>query len=129
MSSHLINKAKASVKSQQWAKNNPDRTKRNKLNFLLRHPERRILKAAKQNARVKGIDFNLEESDIIIPDICPALKTQFEYRSPYTASIDRIDPTKGYIKGNIQIISKKANLMKNNATREELIRFANWVLS
>ena len=36
------------------------------------------------------------------------------------ASIDRKDSSKGYVKGNVAIISRRANLLKNNATIAEL---------
>jgi hypothetical protein len=35
-------------------------------------------------------------------------------------SLDRIDSSKGYVKGNVRVISHRANLLKNNATVEEL---------
>ena len=48
--------------------------------------------------------------------------------APDAPSADRIDPRKGYVRGNIQVISMKANAMKANATPEELRSFALWVL-
>jgi hypothetical protein len=84
-------------------------------------------RAAKSRARKKGLDFNIDISDIVIPEICPILEVPFilgtKGNYSYTPSLDRIDNSKGYIKGNIMVISQKANSMKNNATWDEIHRF------
>lgn len=103
-----------------------------KRNEFLRNYIKQILARTEKRAKYKNIDFNLDESDIIIPKICPILEvpliigTKDNYE--YSPSIDRIDNTKGYIKGNIQIISKKANSMKNSASQKELIKFCKNIL-
>lgn len=72
------------------------------------------------------IPFNLEESDVIIPDTCPVLGIPIKIHTgrggyfPDSPTIDRIIPELGYIKGNIKVISFRANLLKTNATLEEL---------
>jgi hypothetical protein len=81
---------------------------------------------AKYRAKQKGIDFTIEQEDIIIPDRCPLLgielvchrgKGSQQGNSP---SLDRIDSTKGYIKGNVWVISNRANTLKNDASLQEL---------
>jgi hypothetical protein len=70
----------------------------------------------------------------IAPTHCPVFGFEMKNETgagfnPTSPSIDRIDPSKGYVRGNIQIISMKANEMKQDASRDDLIMFANWVLS
>lgn len=87
---------------------------------------------AKKRAKKKNIPFNITEQDIIniIPknNKCPIMKTIFEKNTDFVMSLDRIIPKRGYVKDNIQIISHKANMMKNNATPEELLLFGKWSL-
>jgi len=95
--------------------------------------EWQMLKRACDSSKQRKLEFNISIEDIIIPEYCPYLnikitKLSNKGRQETNASIDRIDNTKGYIKGNIQIISSKANFMKRNASIEELITFAQGVL-
>ena len=72
----------------------------------------------------------MSTDDLVIPDKCPILNKPFIlHDKKYTYSIDRIDNSKGYIKGNICIISRLANMMKNWATNEELITFSENIVS
>lgn len=49
--------------------------------------------------------------------------------SPNRASLDRIDNSKGYIKGNVQFISYMAQCAKNQFDSQELISFCKAVAS
>lgn len=77
--------------------------------------ELRLFNAAKSRAAANGREFNIELSDICIPDQCPVLGIPMA-----RPSIDRIDNNKGYVKGNVRVISYRANVLKNNATVEEI---------
>lgn len=82
-----------------------------------------IWSRAKYRAKQKGLDFTIEQKDIIIPDKCPLLginiipKAKDRIHSP---SLDRIDSTKGYTPDNVWIISNRANTLKNDASLQEL---------
>lgn len=86
-----------------------------------------LLNSAKRRAKIKGLDFNIGVSDIELPEKCPLLgielTSNYREKTKYidnSYSIDRIDSNKGYVKGNVWIISYRANAIKNNASLEEL---------
>lgn len=97
-----------------------------------KNPISRLMMNAKARARLRKIEFNLGNDDVVIPEKCPLLGIKFELGEKdnyaYSPSIDRKDPSKGYVKGNVWVISCKANMMKTNATTEELIEFSKNIL-
>ena len=88
----------------------------------------------KASADRRGLEFSISEEDLDYPKYCPYLGLELAYSPneggilPNSASLDRIDSTKGYVKGNVQIISNRANTMKLDASEKELIEFAKNVL-
>lgn len=82
--------------------------------------EKRIFNRIAARARKHNLAFNLTIEDINLPELCPVLKKPFIYGDwEWTYSVDRIDNNKGYVKGNIIIVSNRANRLKNNATLED----------
>lgn len=97
----------------------------------LNDPRQTLLKSIRKSARKRGLDFNLTIEDIIIPEFCPALdipliKTK-GIATDNTPSVDRIDSNKGYIKGNVQVLSLRANMLKSNASIDELEKILNFL--
>jgi hypothetical protein len=93
-----------------------------------------MLKAAKGNAKRDGKEFSITREDLEpLPDVCPILGLKLEFstegRKPNSYSIDRIDSNVGYVPGNIQVVSWRANHIKNNATPEELRMIADYLES
>lgn len=88
----------------------------------------------KSRARKNSIPFDLELEDVISPEVCPILGIPiFERHGKIgpmqnSPSVDRIIPEKGYVKGNIRVISQKANAMKQDCSEKELIKFAEYII-
>jgi hypothetical protein len=127
----ILAKAKETSK-EQYLKHKEQKLARTR-DSRERHYEKHLYKNIRARCSKANIPFDIEVSDIIIPSLCPYLgceltRTQGKGKVWTNASVDRIDPTKGYVKGNIQILSNKANLMKAHASQEELIIFATNVL-
>lgn len=92
------------------------------------HRVRLMYNSAKYRAKIKGWDFDITEEDIVIPERCPVFGVALDRnKGPWSPSLDRIDSSRGYVKGNVQVISTRANLLKNNATADELRMLADWM--
>ena len=92
--------------------------------WAARNIEHNLLNAARRTAKVKGLPFNIVLSDIVIPAACPVLGIELQRvggaRTHNSPSIDRIVPSLGYVKGNVIVVSWRANRLKADASREEL---------
>lgn len=127
------NKEKVRAWSKKWRKNNRELASLSRSRWKETHPESYLLSTVKYRAKKECLPFDLELSDIFIPKFCPYLGIKLVTikgtgHLDALASVDRIDPSRGYIKGNVQVISYKANRMKNDATVDELVVFSKSVL-
>jgi DNA-binding CsgD family transcriptional regulator len=107
-----------------------------------------MLRNVRSSAKRRNLEFDLDIEDISLPKYCPLLEIPLNYNSYGThkvlgikeeyqsigfndssrATIDRIDNSKGYVKGNIIILSRIANAMKNEANFNELTTFSKNIL-
>lgn len=103
-----------------------DKVKQNIYNktYWKKFPKKYKLKRLKAIAKRKGLEFNLTEEDLDIPEVCPILEIPLVQSSlgwsPNNPSVDRKDNSKGYIKGNVGIISFKANSIKSDLSLQQL---------
>ena len=110
-------------KNKKWIEKNP------KEHWIIRAVGR-----AKKRALNNKMPFNItvEYIESIFPDKCPVFGTEFNFLGnktsrPESPSLDKIDAGKGYVAGNVAIISMKANVIKQNASSEDIFKVANWV--
>jgi len=78
------------------------------------------IRASAKNLR--ELEFNIDPEDIIIPSVCPVYGVPMnkEGERSYYPTVDRIDSSKGYVKGNVRVISHLANRHKNNMTFDHI---------
>lgn len=77
-------------------------------------------------------EFTVAFEDIEWNLVCPVLGIPLDYmtqegRQENSPSFDRIDNTKGYVKGNVVVISWKANRIKNDGSAEDHRRISNYM--
>jgi hypothetical protein len=105
--------------NEQTSKTKPWLTRRK------RRPAAYLYNVAKQRCKRTGTEFSITAEDIYVPDFCPLLGVKLD---PYAESVDvhpsldRINPKLGYIKGNVWVVSHRANRIKSDASSEELVK-------
>ena len=101
-----------------------DRILERKKRLRAEDPIPHMLAVAKSRAKKKGLPFSLKREDITVPDRCPVfglpLRTSRGRLSRDSPSLDRIHNSKGYVPGNVIVVSLRANHLKLDATIDEL---------
>lgn len=110
--------------SRRYRKKNLPRMAEKQKSYYTREPIVYLLNACKSRAKKAGVPFDLTKNDLVIPEFCPVLGIRLERGNKgfheSSPSIDRIKPDLGYIRGNVVVMSFRANRMKCNATLEEV---------
>jgi hypothetical protein len=123
-------KAKRAAQSRKWNHENGESIDKRKKKI----PKNMwLLWDAKSRAKKRGIPFDLDATDVVIPDNCPVLGIPIYsgvgFVGDNSPTLDRQIPHLGYVKGNVCVISKRANTIKSNASIEELVKITEWMRS
>lgn len=120
---HAVNrKARMDEKFRKWGiKEDSD----------LYRAKREKFRNKKHGRDSRGLEWTIEFGDILWPTHCPILGLELDYfaetRQENSPSFDRVDSSKGYVKGNVQIMSWRANRIKNDGTAEEHRKIADYL--
>lgn len=133
--------------NREWRKKNPDKVLANQLRnagaikaykkanraiyaahadkYRREKPQAAMIVNARSRAKKRGVEFTVAVSDVDWPTHCPILGVELHYgpRAPVRcrlATLDRRDNSLGYVKGNVFVISHRANRIKSDATPAEL---------
>lgn len=87
---------------------------------------KKMLNGTRSRAKTKNLEFDLTMEDVyeLFPEdgLCPVLGIElcFDKGRINVPSLDRFDNSKGYTKDNVYLISMRANILKSDATFEEI---------
>jgi predicted nucleic acid-binding Zn ribbon protein len=99
--------------------------------YKSRDPRQQLLLSARSRAKRRGLPFDITVDDIEIPERCPVLGVALKRGKgklwAHSPSLDRVVPAKGYVRGNVCVISVRANTIKNDASAAELAAVLDYV--
>jgi hypothetical protein len=121
-------KDKITRMTEKWGVQWKDKEYRRSYIYLaMRHKFR----SKKANAKRSGKPFDIEFGDIEFPTHCPILNIELDYfaeqQQENSPSFDCIIPQKGYVKGNVVLLSNRANRIKNDGSAEEHRAIADFI--
>lgn len=98
-------------------------------------PWYRLWAGARSRAKKGNYPFSIEQGDVkelmFNLDYCPALGIKINWEADKlednSPTLDKIVPELGYVKGNIAVISAKANRIKSNATADDIGKVYCWL--
>lgn len=102
-------------------------------NYNYRDARARLFHNARQRANKAAIEFSISFEDIQIPKVCPLRQVPFtvglgQHKDDFP-TLGRKDPRLGFVKGNVWVISHKADRLKGTFTPTELRTFCENVLT
>lgn len=96
----------------------------------------RINYALSQSIKGTGVAYSIDTKYLIViaPDLCPIFKIPLTWslrgrKNPQDnyPVIETIIPERGYVKGNVAWVSRKASKIKSGTTEVEIYAVADWV--
>jgi hypothetical protein len=128
------NKEQTNIQVRKWKSNNRPYCREALQDWRYRRYELMLWKYAKRSAKARGLEFSIDVSDIVIPKVCPVLGIPIDTPSPSQgkrpngkASLDRRDNSIGYVKGNVFVVSWRANRLKCDGNIDEFNRIISYM--
>ena len=120
---------------KRWFGSKKSRAKKLGIEFIIQPTDIPGVKIRETITEARGRKYKSWEA-IEYPKVCPVFGVELDWgtrgkngsHKSNSPSLDRIDSTKGYIPGNVMMISDLANKMKQNATSEQLKQFSRYHL-
>lgn len=124
----LKNNAEIRTRSKEWHRINSAQISAQRKEAARKDPivkVKRMLLHARKRSEMRGMAFSIDVNDVMpLPDACPVFATPLSLSGCpgdfSVVSIDRVNPQRGYVPGNVAVISHRANTLKRDATIEEL---------